>query len=175
MKLKGVFSGFAKTDYEQYTQNKECHHNEPFASTCYHAQQYAEKSLKDAISACGGSFSPTHNLTKLVRNLSLLTNTDMTDSEYNDIMRRSSFLTRLYDDSRYPNTHGRDRTFTVDDAETATDDAEIIARWAESLVDGFMMTSGSPRSVADTRHSRSIPLHMREDRHLDIRIGETRR
>lgn len=98
MKLKGAFYGFARTDYEQYTQNKDSHDNEPFASTCYHAQQYAEKSLKDAISTCGGIFNPTHNLTKLARTLSLLTKTNTTDTIYNDIMRRSSFLTRLYDD-----------------------------------------------------------------------------
>ena len=150
MSLKGAFSKFAQTDREQYVQNKG-HGSTPFASTCYHAQQYAEKSLKGAISSCGGDFNPTHNLTKLVRNLSLLTNTDTTDSEYNDVMRRSSFLTRLYDDSRYPNHHGNDRMFTENDADTAMENAEFIAAWAESLADGFTMTSESPRSTTCRR------------------------
>ncbi len=123
MKLEpGDFAGFAEEDLEQMEYNAK----DGFRlarSTCMHAQQYAEKMIKDRIVQIDSDEPPkTHDLVVLLRILK------PSDGEIDeDILHKASILTYYYMGSRYPD-------FDVKE-EMTEDAAEEAYRWSLEIVD----------------------------------------
>ena len=123
MKLEpGDFAGFAEEDLEQMEYNAK----DGFRlarSTCMHAQQYAEKMIKDRIVQIDSDEPPkTHDLVVLLRILK------PSDGEIDeDILHKASILTYYYMGSRYPD-------FDIKE-EMTEEAAEEAYRWSLEIVD----------------------------------------
>ena len=93
---RNSFYSYALEDLSQIEQNRAFGYR-PYGSTAVHAQQYAEKMLKDAIQSFDGFPPKTHNINMLMEELEL--HGIPLDQELYD---KGTFLSNLYFDSRYP-------------------------------------------------------------------------
>ena len=119
---KGAFAAYAKADLEQM----ECNAKNgffPALSTCMHAQQYAEKMLKEKIVELFGTEpEKTHNLKTLLGTI--------LPSDYEvdpDLVLKASILSNYYMASRYPDFGGLD--------DITEDTAESAYQWSKEIVD----------------------------------------
>lgn len=91
-----TFYPFAMEDLSQIEQNK-AYGYKPYGSTAVHAEQYAEKMLKDAIQAFGQYPPRTHNINVLMEELEIQ-GIPIDQELYN----KGAFLSNLYFSVRYP-------------------------------------------------------------------------
>ena len=122
---KGAFAAYAKADLEQM----ECNAKNgffPALSTCMHAQQYAEKMLKEKLVEFGNDPRFEHNLVTILNELETI-GIPMTE----DIYAKASILSNYYMAARYPGY--RDFEFGEETAE----EAYCFALDVVSYADGF--------------------------------------
>ena len=99
----GSFRDFARADLEQMEYNAK-NGFQPALSTCMHAQQYAEKMLKEKyVELFGREPQRTHNLKTL---LGYILPNDYDIDE--DIIMKAGILSNYYMASRYPDFGGAD-------------------------------------------------------------------
>ena len=142
MKLNHVFGVSRRMDREQMDINVSDKRNPyaPYASTCFHAHQFVEKTLKDALEIKISEVRRGHNLVSLLGELAEKCGAS-DDDRYDEVEEMCKRLTKHYYDARYPD----DRTFvqrvyTVDDARQAVEDAEQVVEWIGGLevLDGVL-------------------------------------
>lgn len=140
----GEFRSKAEIDLRQILRN-EPYGYDPYESTCVHAQQYAEKMLKEALVILGRDPNFIHSLETLVGEVSDASGIDAPS----DIVMYASTLDQYYINVRYPS-----RTSVYVDAEVAEEAflyAKAIVEWSESIV----RTSKSNRNAVRSNSLRS--------------------
>ena len=105
-----------------------------YAATCYHAEQYAEKVLKDKLWLFRERFFKTHSLAFLAKDLASCYGIQSDDDDFRKVLERCHSLDDLYQKSRYPSTaDSKNRVFSEKVAQKAVKDAEFIVEWVHSL------------------------------------------
>lgn len=105
-----------------------------YAATCYHAEQYAEKVLKDKLWLFRERFFKTHSLAFLAKDLASCYGIQSDDDDFRKVLERCHSLDDLYQKSRYPSTvDSKNRVFSEKVAQKAVKDAEFIVGWVHSL------------------------------------------
>ncbi len=122
---RNSFYPYAQEDLSQIEQNRAFGYR-PYGSTAVHAQQYAEKMLKDAIQSFDGFPPKTHNINMLMEELEL--HGIPLDQELYD---KGTFLSNLYFDARYPDKGLSD--IGEDTAELACEYSLEIVRYYDSF------------------------------------------
>ena len=107
---------------------------ESYAGTCYHAEQLAEKTLKDKLWEFEADYRMIHNLRQLATDLAAYYGVDPQSDDYRDIIERCLRLDDLYQKSRYPSRiESKEKKFSSRIASNAMRDAYAICDWADSL------------------------------------------
>lgn len=102
---------------------------ESCAVTCYHSQQYAEKTLMQKLQDFGAENLNSLSLVYLASDLALLNGAGIEADVYDSCM----LLTRYFFTSRYPNKR-RSTVFTPEMAADSIIRASEIAAWCNSFV-----------------------------------------
>lgn len=111
------------------------HELESYAGTCYHAQQFSEKMMKQKLEDFGAKNKNTHNLSHLANNLAFLSGTDLESAENRFITEACQNLTQWYGESRYPSDDEEvEPEVTLSMARVSMQYAHLIADWVDSLV-----------------------------------------
>lgn len=107
-----------------------------YAASCYHAEQYAEKVIKDRLWCFKSEFYRIHKLSVLATDLALCYGIKESDPVMKDILERCYNLDDLYQRSRYPSySEKKEKVFNRRIAERAVSDAEYIVAWVHGLRD----------------------------------------
>ena len=122
----GDYLSFALNDLEQMDINR-LQGFKPLVSTCYHAQQYAEKMMKEGLVRLKINPPQTHDLTALLK---LFPENSIPE----DIFLYASVLNPYMVTARYPTTV-RPSDFSTELAEEAYDFAILIGKWIFSMID----------------------------------------
>ena len=105
-----------------------------FAATCYHAEQYAEKVIKDRLWLFRDGFFKTHRISFLVKDLASCYYIPSDDRDFLKILDKCYSLENLYMRSRYPSTvDSKNQVFSRKVAAKAVKDANDIVEWVHSL------------------------------------------
>lgn len=159
MRHEHTYHRFAEYDREQIGINVDRGYR-PYAMTCFHAHQDAEKTLKDALSIFGYGDLKHHGLYKYAQDLARVAGVDKREGSYRMILRYCSELDPYYTDARYPS----DSDFAFDEqaATQAVLAANAIRQWVDSLIlpdgtpyaDSFSLRRRSGSRIAGTRRIR---------------------
>ena len=128
-----LYQRFIAFEKEQISVNESKLHRN-YAATCYHAEQYAEKVLKEKLWLFRERFFKTHSLVFLARDLASCYGIPSDDTEFRKVLESCYSLDDLYQKSRYPSTvDSKNRTFSEKVARKAIVDADFIVKWVKSL------------------------------------------
>lgn len=124
----GSFRRMAESDLAQMELNRN-RGLSPYPSTCFHAQQYAEKVAKDRIVDFGATPKKTNDVVSLMRTLCRLAGVDAPEWAVED----ATLLNGCYLRCVRPEA-GRD--VSAEDAEQACEAALRLVAWMDSLGPG---------------------------------------
>lgn len=149
MRRKHPMLRYIGYDRRQVEINTE-HGYEPYAMTCYHSHQIAEKTLKDALSAFGREKARGHNLEYLVRDLAIRARAETRTATFKQIQEYCRVLDPYYEGARYPPDDETDLEFTEEMAIEAVEASESIRQWVDSLI----LPDGTPYADSFSVRSR---------------------
>lgn len=154
MKREHPFGPFIADDLKQIRLNAKTEDG-PHALTCYHAQQYVEKVLKDVIWQYTGVMESGHNMIGLMDILGGILEErgimDTDDPDFVAMRRLCSKLGPYNKNTRYPPASPFDERITFDErtAREAVGMAEAIVAWLDTVE----LDDGTP--YAESRSLRS--------------------
>lgn len=128
------FKRHIRYERKQLRVNRKAHYAS-YAGSCYHSQQLAEKLVKQKLQDFGAENTYTHNLPSLVGDMASIAGINLGRKEYKELREACLFLSRMYDESRYPqeseDEEGQD--ITVEQAAQAMRYARLIESWVNTL------------------------------------------
>lgn len=167
MKREHPFGPYIADDLKQIRLNAKTE-DSPHALTCYHAQQYVEKVLKDVIWQFTGVMESGHNMVGLMDILGGILEErgimDTDDPDFVAMRRLCSKLGPYNKNTRYPPASPFDERITFDErtAREAVGMAYAIVAWLDTVE----LDDGTPYA-----ESRSLRSRMRRRKVRDSRVA----
>lgn len=154
MRHRSEFERFVGYEIRQLKVNKDAD-LQCYAGTCYHAEQYAEKTLKARMQDFGIGFKYIHDPGKLVQALAVGTCQRLDDKWYIEAYDAAKALDLIYRVVRYPNhSEGVPTKVTRRMAEKALKDADTVVTWANSIRPSEPVVSCSVKNAPSVRTRR---------------------
>lgn len=105
----------------------------PYMSTCYHAEQYVEKVIKDAIFCVTGERLGEHTLDTYIEHLAMSLDVDTESEEFDRIFNICKEFRTHYNDFRYPTRWNAENPITRETAKEYVRKSKEVVDWIGGL------------------------------------------
>lgn len=127
------FTRFVSYEKKQLSVNKNAGY-QCYAGTCYHAEQWAEKAIKEKMVEYSISYSKTHSVGKLVTTLANRKQLDKNDVKYTEALCAGQMLDDIYKQVLYPSEDvNQTKRITRKKAEDSEAAAKTVITWLASI------------------------------------------